>query len=825
MMADPEDASVQRLPAAGLPPARTPGSIPAVPGGHPEPNSRSGHVDQLARSIIRSKVQPPPVRSSTLERPRLLQWLNSHTKERLILVSGEAGYGKTTLLSDFARRSVARCLWYRLDATDRDWVTFITYVIAAVREARPDFGTETAALLSQMATLNLTLEAALTSLLSELPGIGSVPTVLILDDFQSVDDSADIHTILARLFQQAPANLSFLLAGRVAPTVRIGRLEAHGEVGRLSTEDLRFSPEETADLFAIGYQLPLEPDLVEEIDARAEGWAASLQLVYSSIRARRPSEARAFIQSLSGTEGALYDYLAEEVLAGLAEPLQRLLVRASLLERVVPGYVAAALSSGRGAPSIAEVSSLLDEADRLGLMGRRAVGASTWRFHPLLREYLRRQLDTGTAANERRDMHRRVARAAEQTNDWLAACHHFIEGEEPAEAMRVLNNSAAAALGSGALGASMALVGRIGATETPAAVKVIQARHLISIGEVDRAAKVLEELDGLRSAPQDRALLAIAQVHAAFKTGRVDLMEHHVEAVLRDPELPENLRDIARAWRLMMAACRGGDIRAAARFLSELGERQAQAGQHFFAAISLHNAAMYDLAQGRFLAALGFADRALSEFGRATGDFAEGLSTRAVIATACLELGYTERAEEETRHLLSSKEADPDAYLDGAWNAAITGDHERALEFRHKAEESSRLLTPNAGMRVLLDRCSAWPQSPRALPRQQTGSLTTRPGSPLSRTSSLGTGSPEHRSDKTRPRVQHCSRERSGLPTRKVRREWRVESRLPSPRSRMTDQGWWLRSTERRMLAAWDFQRWRTCCAGTSTLSRQITRR
>ena len=121
-----------------------------------------------------------------------------------------------------------------------------------------------------------------------------------------------------RILEFAPGNLSVLIASRTPPSVRAARLTAHGRASRLSTDDLRFSTDETADLFTTAYQLPLEPDLVTEIDARAEGWAASLQLVYSSIRERHPSDARAFIRSLSGASGTLYDYLAEEVLAGLS---------------------------------------------------------------------------------------------------------------------------------------------------------------------------------------------------------------------------------------------------------------------------------------------------------------------------------------------------------------------------------------------------------------------------------------------------------------------------------------------------------------------------
>jgi ATP/maltotriose-dependent transcriptional regulator MalT len=121
---------------------------------------------------------------------------------------------------------------------------------------------------------------------SELSALDPRQTLLILDDFHLVDDSSDVQTILARILEFAPGNLSVLVASRTLPSIRAARLTAHGQASRLSTDDLRFSTDETADLFKTAYQLPLEPDLVSEIDARAEGWAASLQLVYSSIRER-----------------------------------------------------------------------------------------------------------------------------------------------------------------------------------------------------------------------------------------------------------------------------------------------------------------------------------------------------------------------------------------------------------------------------------------------------------------------------------------------------------------------------------------------------------
>src|SRR5215210_5669063 len=99
--------------------------------------------------ISRTKITPAPYREATLARERLVEALRENVHRRLAYVIAKAGYGKTTLLSDFSHRGFVRCLWYKLDPSDRDWVTFISYLVAAGREARGDFGAGTAALLGQ----------------------------------------------------------------------------------------------------------------------------------------------------------------------------------------------------------------------------------------------------------------------------------------------------------------------------------------------------------------------------------------------------------------------------------------------------------------------------------------------------------------------------------------------------------------------------------------------------------------------------------------------------------------------------------------------------
>ena len=145
-------------------------------------------------AIVPSKVEPPPLRATTLTRHRLLGGLAIDGRRRVTLVVAEAGFGKTTLLADFSRRYQGRCLWYRLDETDRDWITLVNYIVAAVGLAAPDSGAPTIKLMEPLTSSSPPKDLVLASLLAELSGMDDQPTVLILDDFQSIDDSATPRT-------------------------------------------------------------------------------------------------------------------------------------------------------------------------------------------------------------------------------------------------------------------------------------------------------------------------------------------------------------------------------------------------------------------------------------------------------------------------------------------------------------------------------------------------------------------------------------------------------------------------------------------------------
>jgi LuxR family maltose regulon positive regulatory protein len=264
-----------------------------------------------------AKVQVPALRDQTLARDRLLDWLAAKVHQRVILVIADAGYGKTTLLADFSGRTRSRMLWYRLDDDDRDWIAFLSHLVAAGREHDPGFAPTTWAMLSDLSVSVPTREAATSVFLRELPRIAEHGAVLVLDDFHLVDESPDIRAIARELVARAPERLSIVFASRRPPSIPLARLRATGEVAELGTDDLRFDVEETSRLFSETYGRTLEADVLADVAARTEGWAASLQLVQAALRDRSPSEIRRFVRGMSGADQELYDYLAEEVIDDL----------------------------------------------------------------------------------------------------------------------------------------------------------------------------------------------------------------------------------------------------------------------------------------------------------------------------------------------------------------------------------------------------------------------------------------------------------------------------------------------------------------------------
>jgi LuxR family maltose regulon positive regulatory protein len=329
--------------------------------------------------LLATKLHVPRPRPGFLARPRLLERINQGTAGALTLVCAPAGFGKTSLLGDWARRSRQPVAWLSLDGGDSDPARFWRYVAAALDELRPGIGQRVEALFQGGQP---PLEAVVTVLINQLV-TEPEQVVLVLDDYQLVE-APPVHESLAWLLERLPSQLRLVLASRADPPLPLARLRAGGQLVELREDDLRFSSEEAAELLRMAVGVKLPEAAVAALGDRTEGWAAGLQLAALSLRGQ--ADVGAFVDEFSGSHRFVLDYLTEEVLDGQPEPLRGFLLETSILERL-SGPLCDAVT-GRS-----DSQQLLEQAERANLfLVPLDEERGWWRYHQLFADLLQVRL-------------------------------------------------------------------------------------------------------------------------------------------------------------------------------------------------------------------------------------------------------------------------------------------------------------------------------------------------------------------------------------------------------------------------------------------------
>ncbi len=282
--------------------------------------------------VLATKLHVPAPRPDLVVRPRLQRRLDTAAAvpTRMLLVCAPAGFGKTTVISQWlATVSDAsppwRAAWVSLDSQDDDVRRFLAHVVAALRTTDRDVGQEAEAVLESGDQVST--EAVLTSLVNDLDVVAE-PTVLALDDYHEITAPA-VHEALAFLLEHLPAHVRVALATRSDPPLPLARLRSNGALVELRAADLRFTAEETDTLLNQVMGLGVAPQDVASLDERTEGWAAGLQLAGLSMRGRR--DVAAFVDEFTGSHRFVLDYLVEEVLSRQDDEVRDFLLRTSLL--------------------------------------------------------------------------------------------------------------------------------------------------------------------------------------------------------------------------------------------------------------------------------------------------------------------------------------------------------------------------------------------------------------------------------------------------------------------------------------------------------------
>ncbi len=374
--------------------------------------------------LVGTKLHPPTVREQTIPRERLLERLRSGSDRRLTLVACPAGFGKTTLLAAWCQAEAARkpVAWLTLDEGDNDPAVLWSYALEALRRAVPAAARPAPA----HTIVAPVVDVVLPRLVNELDGQGEV--ALILDDFHRLS-SVPARASVQWFIDHAPAGFQLVLATRMEPLLPAAALRAHGELLELRADDLRFTSEE-ADAFLNGrLGLDLAPEDVEDIVGKTEGWPAGLYLAALSLQ--HAADRRAFVRRFGASNRHVLDFLVTEVLEPHEPPMQELMLRTSILERLHGPLCDAVLEQQDSA-------GMLNALSRTNLFLVPLDDEGGWyRFHHLFAQLLRVEL-------ERREpglvpaLHRRAYAWHRDHGTTEEAIQHALAAEAYAEAAQLI---------------------------------------------------------------------------------------------------------------------------------------------------------------------------------------------------------------------------------------------------------------------------------------------------------------------------------------------------------------------------------------------------
>ena len=551
--------------------------------------------------ILATKLYAPPHGPKLVLRPRLIDRLNEGLHRGLTLISAPAGFGKSTLAGEWISGCGRPSAWLSLDEGDGDLMRFLTYLVAALRTMRADFGPGISTVLES--ARQLPAETVLTTLLND---INAVPDdfILVLDDYHAVD-AEPVDAALGFILEHLPPRMQLVLATREDPNLPLAKWRARGQLTELRAADLRFTASEAADFLNGSMGLDLSAEDVAALENRTEGWIAGLQLAALSMRGR--PDVSGFVRAFSGSHRFVLDYLVEEVLKRQPDRVRDFLLQTSLLDGLCGPLCDAVTGREDGGET-------LEALERGNLFVVPLDDERRWyRYHHLFADVLKARL-----MEEPRyrvpDLHGRASGWYEKNGLPSSAVTHALAAGDFERAAGLIELAGPAMEGSPQAAAWLGWV-RALPDELVRARPVLSALYaygLLTAGEMEAAAARLEDAERWLVNPSDGMVvadegqfrllpstIAVARTYLAQALGDVSGTERYARLALDLlPEADQARREQA-AGLLGLACWASGDLEAAGRAFNEYTSKLCAARNVPDAACTAFVLADIRMAQGR----------------------------------------------------------------------------------------------------------------------------------------------------------------------------------------------------------------------------------
>jgi len=333
--------------------------------------------------LLGTKLFIPRPRKNLVSRPHLVERLNAGLDRKLTLIAAPAGFGKTTLLSEWIPQSPRCVTWLSLDDGDNDSTRFWTYFIASIQQLRSDLGEGALTLLQSLQTPPIT--SVLTTLINDITAFPD-DFAFVLDDYHVIDFQP-IHEALIYLIAHSPANMHLVMTTRIDPPLPLARLRARDKLTEIRANDLRFTADEVSDFLTTAIGLELQSEEIAALEERTEGWIAGLQIAALSMQGHK--DISGFIRAFSGSHRHILGYLADEALNQRPKGTLDFLLQTSILERLC-GSLCDAVTGKAGSQEI------LESLEHANLFITALDDVGKWyRYHHLFAEVLQARLRQG----------------------------------------------------------------------------------------------------------------------------------------------------------------------------------------------------------------------------------------------------------------------------------------------------------------------------------------------------------------------------------------------------------------------------------------------
>jgi ATP/maltotriose-dependent transcriptional regulator MalT/two-component SAPR family response regulator len=430
--------------------------------------------------ILQTKLQCPERKGRILERPRLMTILRQNLDKKLIIVSADAGYGKTTLLSQLCSEIGKGFVFYSLDPRDSDLTVFFTYLCHGVKKQVADFDGGLTHVLGKTRDIPIIVGTFINDLFNKV----KADFYIVIDDFHHTQHNRILNEAVEYLMRHAPANLHLIIASRAVPSFDFNSYQAKQELLFVGKDELRFDEAETKLLLKDVYGMAIIDQEIERITKHTEGWITAIQLILQKICDSGADTTKQILNGYLVSGEDIFNYFAREVYESQPSVIKEFLVRTSILDTLTPEACDHLLNSKRS-------KHILEHLDSSHLFLSR-VGTEL-RYHPIFQEFLARKLRGMYPGQKVKRLYSQVAEFFARRKDRASAVNYYLHAEDYERAARILEQDLLVQENSASQAGYITLIDRFPETVVNGFPWLVlqKVRYLLDRGRIEHAARAL----------------------------------------------------------------------------------------------------------------------------------------------------------------------------------------------------------------------------------------------------------------------------------------------------------------------------------------------